>query len=72
MIANGEGCYYLAVRRLSALLRRVISNINGNFYCLNLFYCLNISTTKLSEHIPSGFSMSTISPFRDIENMHDV
>ena len=24
----------------------------------------NSSTTKVSEHIPSGFSMSTISPFR--------
>ena len=30
------------------------------------------STTKLSEHIPSGFSMSTISSFNDIENKHDV
>ena len=30
------------------------------------------STTKVSEHIPSGFSMSTISSFRSIENMHDV
>ena len=26
----------------------------------------------LSEHIPSGFSMSTISSFRSIENKHDV
>ena len=32
----------------------------------------NLSTTKLSKHIPSGFSMSTISPFRSIENKHDV
>ena len=30
------------------------------------------STTKLCEHIPSGFSMSTISSFRTIENKHDV
>ena len=30
------------------------------------------STTKVSEHIPSGFSMSTISSFRSIENKHDV
>ena len=30
------------------------------------------STTKLSEHIPSGFSMSTISSFRSTENKHDV
>ena len=32
----------------------------------------NSSTTKVSEHIPSGFSMSTISFFRSIENKHDV
>ena len=29
-------------------------------------------TTKVSEHIPSGFSMSTISSFRSIENKHNV
>ena len=32
----------------------------------------NSSTAKLSEHILSGFSMSTISSFRSIENKHDV
>ena len=30
------------------------------------------STTKLSEHIPSVFSMSTISSFRSTENKHDI
>ena len=30
------------------------------------------STAKVSEHIPSGFSMSTISSFKGIENKHDV
>ena len=30
----------------------------------------NSSTIKVSEHIPSGFSMSTISSFRSIENKH--
>ena len=29
-------------------------------------------TTKLGENIPSGFSVSTISSFKDIENKHDV
>ena len=28
--------------------------------------------TKVSEHISSDFSMSTISSFRSIENKHDV
>ena len=32
----------------------------------------NSSTKKVSEYIPSGFSMSTISSFRSIENNHDV
>ena len=30
------------------------------------------SITKVSEHIPSGFSKSTISSVRSIENMLDV
>ena len=32
----------------------------------------NSSPTKVSEHIPSGFSVSRISSFRSIENKHDV
>ena len=32
----------------------------------------NSSTSKVRVHIPSGFSMSTISSFRSIENKHDM
>ena len=32
----------------------------------------NLSTTKVSKHIPSGFSMPTKSSFRGIENKQDV
>ena len=32
----------------------------------------NSSTTKVSKYIPSGFSMSTTSLFRSIENKHYV
>ena len=32
----------------------------------------NSSTTRASKHIPSGFSVSTISSFRSIQNKHDV
>ena len=32
----------------------------------------NSFTTKVSEHIPWGFSMSTMSEFKSIENKHDV
>ena len=35
-------------------------------------YPENSSTTKVSEHIPLGFSMSTISSLKSIENKHDV
>ena len=32
----------------------------------------NLCISKVSEHIPSGFSMSLISSFRSIENNYDV
>ena len=32
----------------------------------------NSLTKKVGGHIPSGFSMSTISSFKNIENKHDV
>ena len=32
----------------------------------------NSFTAKVSKNIPSGFSMSTISSFRSVENKHDV
>ena len=38
--------------------------------------CQNISgkpsTTKASEHIPSGFSIFTVSSYKNIQNKHDV
>ena len=43
MIPNKEGCHYLSVRKLSALLREVTSKNNGDFYCLN---CLHSFRTK--------------------------
>ena len=42
-----------------------LENING-------LYLENSSTTKVCKHIPSGFSMSTISSFKIIGNKHDV
>ena len=44
-----------------------IKKIDG---CKNNFE--NSSTTKESEHIPSGYAMSIISSFRIIENKNDV
>ena len=43
MITDGEEWHYLAVTRLSGLLRGVTSNNNGDFYCLN---CFRAYTTK--------------------------
>ena len=136
-ISNGEKWHYLAVKKLSALLRGITSKHHGDFYGLNCFHSFetenklqshkrvcenkdfyniimpfedtkilefdqyqksgkaqiiiyadlecriekidgcknnleNSSTTKVSEYIPSGFSVSTISSFRSTENKHDV
>ena len=49
------------------ILNVIIEKIDG---CKN--NPKNSFTTKVSEHIPSGFSMSTISSFKSIENKHDV
>ena len=35
MISNGEGWYYLAVKKRSTLLRGITSKHHGVFYCLN-------------------------------------
>ena len=44
MIADGEKWHYLAVKKLSALLRRITSKHVGYFYCLNCFH--SCSTEK--------------------------
>ena len=43
MIPNGEGWHYLAVKKLSALLRGITSKHHGDFYCLN---CLHLFATE--------------------------
>ena len=37
MITDGEKCYYLAVKSLSALFRGITGNNHGDFYYLNCF-----------------------------------
>ena len=39
MILNEEGCHYLAVKKLSALLRGITSK-HGDFYCHNCLHSL--------------------------------
>ena len=43
MIPNEKGWYYLAVKKLFALLRGITSKNNGGFYCLN---CLRSFRTE--------------------------
>ena len=38
MITDGEKWHYLTVRSLSALLKDITSNHDGDFYCLNCFH----------------------------------
>ena len=38
IIPNGEGWHYLAVKKLSALLRRITSKHHSDFYCLNCLH----------------------------------
>ena len=130
IILNGRGWHFLAMKKLPALLRRIILKNNGYSYCLNCLYsfrtknelksheklCKNkdicgialppqkdniikfnqylksdkppcmvyadlkslikkidgSSATKVDEHIPCGYSMSTIWEFDDIENKHSL
>ena len=49
MITNGKKWRYLAVKNLSRLLSGIISNHNGNFYCLNCFHSYS-TETRLTNH----------------------
>ena len=50
MISNGEKQrHYLAVKKLSALLREITSKNNVDFYCLNSFHSFR-TKKKLESH----------------------
>ena len=50
MITNdNENWHYLAVKSLSGLLRGIISNCNGDFYCLNCLYSYR-TKERLQKH----------------------
>ena len=42
MITDGKRWHYLVVKSVSALLRGITSNHNGDFYCLNCFHSCSI------------------------------
>ena len=51
MISDGKKCHYLAVNKLSALLRRVTSNNNVGFYCSNfLIHLGHILIQECKDH----------------------
>ena len=49
MISDREKWHYLAVRKLSALLRGISSKHHGDFYCLNCFHSF-ATENKLQSH----------------------
>ena len=49
MITDGEKWHYLAVKILSALIRRITSKHEGDFYCLNCFQSYT-KENKLKNH----------------------
>ena len=49
MITDGKKWHYLAVKSVSALLRGITSNHNGDFYCLNCFHS-HSTKNELKKH----------------------
>ena len=49
MIRNGKNWHYLAVKRLSRLLRGISRNHNSDYYCLNCFHSYR-TENKLNVH----------------------
>ena len=72
-ITSKHNGHYIAVKNLSTILRGITSKDNGGYYSLD---CANnpekSSTTKVSKHISSGFSIPKISSFKGIENKPNV
>ena len=48
MISNGEGCHYLTIKKLSALLKGITSKHKSDFYCLNCLH--SFRTKKIESH----------------------
>ena len=49
MVPNEEGWHYLAVKKLSALLRKITSKQDGDSYFLNCLHSFRIKN-KLNSH----------------------
>ena len=40
MIPNGEGWYYLAVKKISGLIRGIVSKYQVDLYCVNCLHSI--------------------------------
>ena len=49
MIPNKEGWHYIAVKKLTALLKRITLKHTGDDYCLNCLYLFR-TKSKLESH----------------------
>ena len=49
MISNGQGWYYIQVKKLSALLRGITSKHHSEFYCLNYLHSF-ATKNKIESH----------------------
>ena len=48
MITDGKQWHYLAVKKLSASLKGIISNHGGDFYCINCFKAFRTKSKRLN------------------------
>ena len=48
MISKRNESHYLVVKKLSVLLQRKTSKINGDFYCLNCLYSFRAESKSVS------------------------
>ena len=60
---KSDGALFIIYAYLECLVEKIDGSKSNPEYSF---------TTKVGEHIPSGFSMSTMSSFKTIENKHDV
>ena len=68
---KGESWHYLAIKKLSALLRRITSKYNGGFYCSNCFHSFRIKN-KLQQHkkvCKSKEFRNIVMPFKDTKRL---
>ena len=50
MIPNKVGWHYLAVKKLSALLRGITSKHDGDFYCLNYLHSFRTKVNQIKKY----------------------